>query len=169
MDFMNRRPDCEGRKRTLILSDIFQSGLRPEQLYKQVSEIVSKGGVEKFIGIGAEISACQEDIRIPEKYFFPTTEAFLESDLFKQLHSEVILLKGARKYGFDLITDQLVEKVHETILEVNLNAVVKNLNYFRSFLKPETKMVCMVKADAYGSGAIEVAKTLQDHRVDYLA
>ncbi|MBQ3826769.1 MAG: bifunctional UDP-N-acetylmuramoyl-tripeptide:D-alanyl-D-alanine ligase/alanine racemase, partial [Prevotella sp.] len=109
MDFMNRRPDCEGRKRTLILSDIFQSGLRPEQLYKQVSEIVSKGGVEKFIGIGAEISACQEDIRIPEKYFFPTTEAFLESDLFKQLHSEVILLKGARKYGFDLITDQLVE------------------------------------------------------------
>ena len=169
MDFMNRRPDCEGRKRTLILSDIFQSGLRPEQLYKNVSEIVSKGGVEKFIGIGAEISARQDDIRIPEKYFFPTTEAFLESDLFKQLHSEVILLKGARKYGFDLITDQLVEKVHETILEVNLNAVVKNLNYFRSFLKPETKMVCMVKADAYGSGAIEVAKTLQDHRVDYLA
>jgi len=169
MDFMNRRPDCEGRKRTLILSDIFQSGLRPEQLYKQVSEIVSKGGVEKFIGIGAEISARQEDIRIPEKYFFPTTEAFLESDLFKQLHSEVILLKGARRYGFDLITDQLVEKVHETILEVNLNAVVKNLNYFRSFLKSETKMVCMVKADAYGSGAIEVAKTLQDHRVDYLA
>ncbi len=169
LDFMNRRPDCEGRKRTLILSDIFQSGQQPEQLYKNVSEIITKGGVEKFIGIGMEISARRDDIAIPEKYFFDNTADFLDSELFKQLHSEVILLKGARRYGFEVITDQLVQKVHETILEVNLNAVVQNLNYFRSFLKPETKMVCMVKADAYGSGAVEVAKTLQDHRVDYLA
>ena len=169
LDFMNRRPDCEGRKRTLILSDIFQSGLQPEQLYKIISEIITKGGVEKFIGIGKEITARRDDIAIPEKYFFEQTADFLNSELFRQLHSEVILLKGARRYGFEVITDQLVQKVHETILEVNLNAVVQNLNYFRSFLKPETKMVCMVKADAYGSGAVEVAKTLQDHRVDYLA
>jgi alanine racemase len=81
----------------------------------------------------------------------------------------MILLKGARPFGFDLITEQLEQKVHETILEVNLNAVVENLNYYRSFMKPETKMVCMIKADAYGAGAVEIAKTLQDHRVDYLA
>ena len=78
-------------------------------------------------------------------------------------------MKGARCFGFDQITEQLEQKVHETILEVNLNAVVDNLNYYRSFLKPETKMVCMIKADAYGAGAVEIGKTLQDHRVDYLA
>ena len=101
--------------------------------------------------------------------FFTSTDAFLHSDTFRQLHDEVILVKGARAFGFDRITEQLEQKVHETILEVNLNAVVDNLNYYRSFLKPETKLVCMVKADAYGAGAVEVAKTLQDHRVDYLA
>ena len=79
------------------------------------------------------------------------------------------MLKGARAFGFDRITELLVEKVHETVLEVNLNAVVKNLNHYRSFMKPETKLVCMIKADAYGAGSVEIAKTLQDHRVDYLA
>ena len=93
----------------------------------------------------------------------------LVSKAFNDLHDELILLKGARPFGFDKITEQLEKKVHETILEVNLNAVVENLNYYRSFLKPETKMVCMIKADAYGAGAVEIAKTLQDHRVDYLA
>ena len=106
---------------------------------------------------------------MPEKQFFATTEAFLQSKVFFSLQDEVVLVKGARVFGFDHITEQLEQKVHETILEVNLNAVVDNLNYYRSFLKPETKLVCMVKADAYGAGAVEVAKTLQDHRVDYLA
>ncbi|MDD7705270.1 MAG: alanine racemase, partial [Bacteroidales bacterium] len=91
------------------------------------------------------------------------------SDVFHHLHNEVILVKGARSFGFDQITELLVQKVHETTLEVNLDAVVKNLNYYRSFLKPETKLTCMIKADAYGAGAVEIAKTLQDHRVDYLA
>jgi len=81
----------------------------------------------------------------------------------------VILVKGARQFGFDQITELLVQKVHETTLEVNLNAVVNNLNWYRSFMKPQTKLVCMIKADAYGAGSVEIAKTLQDHRVDYLA
>ena len=85
------------------------------------------------------------------------------------LRDEVILLKGSRKFSFDRLTELLEQKVHETILEVNLNSVVKNLNYYRSYMKPTTKLVCMVKADAYGAGSVEVAKTLQDHRVDYLA
>lgn len=81
----------------------------------------------------------------------------------------MILIKGARRFGFDNITELLVKKVHETILEVNLSNVVKNLNFYRSFMRPDTKLVCMIKADAYGAGAVEIAKTLQDHRVDYLA
>ena len=169
LDFMSRRPDHNGRKRTLILSDIQQSGQQPSQLYRTVSELAKKRGVEKFIGIGPELKENAGEIRIDEKYFFADVEKFVQSEVFGALCDEVILIKGARQFGFDHITEQLEQKVHETILEVNLNAVVANLNHYRSLMKPTTKIVCMVKADAYGAGAVEVAKTLQDHRVDYLA
>ena len=168
LDFMSRRVN-DNRQRTLILSDIFQSGMTPEELYREVNELCVKRGVNKMIGIGPQIAAQATAFALAEKQFFATTEAFLQSKAFYSLHDEVVLIKGARTFGFDRITEQLEQKVHETILEVNLNAVVDNLNYYRSFLKPETKLVCMVKADAYGAGAVEVAKTLQDHRVDYLA
>jgi alanine racemase len=166
LDFMNRR---EAAKKTLILSDIFQTGATPEALYTQVSELVVKRGIEKFIGIGSELSSQADKIQVADKQFFMDVPHFLSSDAFSGLRNELILLKGARSFGFDQITEQLEQKVHETILEVNLNAVVDNLNYYRSFLKPETKMVCMIKADGYGAGAVEIAKTLQDQRVDYLA
>ncbi|MBR6444815.1 MAG: bifunctional UDP-N-acetylmuramoyl-tripeptide:D-alanyl-D-alanine ligase/alanine racemase [Prevotella sp.] len=180
LDFMQRRgASSEGFKqgkewlenhcKTLILSDIQQSGLAPEQLYKDVSELVKKRGVAKFIGIGTELCQHSNLFDFPEKYFFKTTEQFVASSAFQSLRNEVILLKGARLFGFEKITDLLVEKVHETTLEVNLKAVVENLNHYRSQLKPDTKLVCMIKADAYGAGAVEIAKTLQDHRVDYLA
>jgi Alr-MurF fusion protein len=106
---------------------------------------------------------------VKEKHFFHDVTSFIHSDVFETLRNEVILIKGARRFGFDNITELLVKKVHETILEVNLSNVVKNLNFYRSFMRPETKLVCMIKADAYGAGAVEIAKTLQDHRVDYLA
>ena len=166
LDFMNRR---EAAKKTLILSDIFQTGSAPETLYAQVSELAVKRGIDKFIGIGPELMAQADKIQIADKAFFADVKHFLSSDAFAGLRDELVLLKGARSFCFDQITEQLEQKVHETILEVNLNAVVENLNYYRSFLKPETKMVCMIKADAYGAGAVEIAKTLQDHRVDYLA
>lgn len=169
LDFMNRRPDHKGRRRTLILSDIQQSGMAPADLYREVSRLAKERGVEKFIGIGPVISDNANLIDIEEKFFFNSVSSFLDSTVFRTLRDEVILIKGARQFGFDQITDQLVEKVHETVLEVNLNAVVANLNYYRSFMKPETKLVCMIKADAYGAGSVEIAKTLQDHRVDYLA
>ncbi len=169
LDFMNRRPDHEGRRRTLILSDIYQSGEDGDTLYKKVSELAVKRGVQKFIGIGPEISRCADEIMIEEKYFFDDCNSFIGSTVFSSLRDEVILLKGSRKFSFDRLTELLEQKVHETILEVNLNSVVKNLNYYRSYMKPTTKLVCMVKADAYGAGSVEVAKTLQDHRVDYLA
>ena len=169
LDFMNRRPDHAGRRRTLILSDIQQSGKSGESLYREVSDLCRKRGVEKFIGIGSEISTHKNVIDIADKYFFEDLQAFIKSPSFTFLRDEVILLKGARCFSFDRLTELLEQKVHETILEVNLNAVVENLNHYRSFMKPETKIVCMVKADAYGAGAVEVAKTLQDHRADYLA
>jgi alanine racemase len=171
LDFMARR---EGTQRTLILSDIFQSNMSDADLYAEVNALCVKRGVTKLIAIGPRITAALSGGSVSSAYaagmfFFSTTDDFLASDTFRQLHDEVILIKGARAFGFDRITEQLEQKVHETILEVNLNAVVDNLKYYRSFLKPETKLVCMVKADAYGAGAVEVAKTLQDHRVDYLA
>lgn len=169
LDFMNRRPDHEGRRHTLILSDIYQSGIAAKELYRDVSELCKKRGVVKFVGIGPELSANADVIAVGEKNFFPTVDEFVASGVFKSLHDEVILVKGARQFGFDQITELLVQKVHETTLEVNLNAVVNNLNWYRSFMKPQTKLVCMIKADAYGAGSVEIAKTLQDHRVDYLA
>lgn len=169
LDFMSRRQEQVSRKRILILSDIFQSGEEPENLYSNVNKLLVERGIDTFIGIGNELCKNAKLITVADKDFFYDVDDFLMSDAFSSLHNSVILIKGARKFGFERITEQLVEKVHETILEVNLKAIVANLNHFRSFMKPETKLVCMIKADGYGAGAVELAKTLQDHNVDYLA
>lgn len=169
LDFMNRRPEHAGQRRTVVLSDIMQSGQTVGELYGEVSELLEKRGIDKFVGIGKDITAAADAINIAEKYFFPDVETFAASSVFNSLRDEVVLLKGARQYCFERLTEQLEQRVHETTLEVNLTALVDNLNHFRSFLRPETKIVCMVKADAYGCGAVEVAKTLQDQCVDYLA
>jgi len=170
LDFVQRRAESGSRKeRVLVLSDIYQSGEQPDELYRQVSDLLLKRGISQLIGIGPEISAHATVFNVSEKAFFTTTEQFLQSTEFYSLRDEVVLLKGSRRFGFEHITELLEQKVHETILEVDLNAVVGNLNHFRSYLKPDTKLVCMIKADGYGAGAIELAKTLQDHRVDYLA
>ena len=169
LDFMNRRPEHAGRKRTLILSDIAQTGEEPVDFYGRVARLVVSRGVAKFIGVGPSLKAARQAFSDLEAYFFDTTDDLLASRMLDGMHDEVVLIKGARDYRFDLLAEQLVLKVHETTLEVNLNAVVDNLNYYRSFMKPGTKMVCMVKASAYGAGAVEIAKTLQDQRVDYLA
>ena len=169
LDFMSRRPDHNGRRRTLILSDIYQSGEAQGLLYSKVSQLALNRGVQKFIGVGKALKDNSSEINIPECYFFDDVASFTASEVFRDLHDELILVKGSRTFGFDYIAELLEQKVHETILEVNLNALVDNYNYYRSLMKPETKLVCMVKADAYGAGAVEVSKTLQDHRVDYLA
>lgn len=169
LDFMCRRQEQSSRKRILILSDIFQSGEESSKLYSEVNKLLVERGIDQFIGIGTELCKNANQITIADKDFFYDVDDFLLSDTFSSLHNSVILIKGARKFGFEHITEQLVEKVHETILEVNLKAIISNLNYFRSFMKPETKLVCMIKADGYGAGAVELAKTLQDHNVDYLA
>lgn len=168
LNFMLRRSEDEGRKRTLILSDLLETGQSDKLLYRQVADLVQTRGVDKIIGVGEGISSAASRFDM-EKYFFHTTEELLASDMLPQLRDEVILIKGSRQFHFDDITERLELKVHETILEINLNALVDNLNHYRSKLKPDTKMVCMVKASAYGAGSYEIAKTLQDHRVDYLA
>jgi alanine racemase len=176
LDFMQRRRSLPvassyrgGNGNTLILSDIQQSGMTQEELYHEVNDLCLKRGIDKLIGIGSDISSQRSLFTVGKKFFFATTDDFLKSQTFRELRDEEILIKGARQFGFDRITEQIEQKVHETILEVNLNAVVDNLNYYRSMLQRDTKIVCMVKADAYGAGAVEVAKTLQDHQVDYLA
>lgn len=172
LDFMSRRADGKDKSRVLILSDIEQSGLSSEMLYRRVVALVVGRGISRFFGVGEQLMENAHlfggDIGV-RAMFFPTTEALLESDAFATLRDEVVLIKGARNFHFENVTEQLEMKVHETILEVNLNAVVDNLNYYRSFLKPETKMVCMIKASGYGAGSVELARTLQDSRVDYLA
>lgn len=171
LDFMNRRPEKEGRERTLILSDILQSGVEPHALYTQLADLLVSRGINNLLAVGGIISAhidCFSGIH-GYRRFFPNTEALLASEALATLKHQLILIKGARSFHFERITDRLEKKLHETILEVNLSAIVNNLNHYRSFMKPETKMVCMVKADGYGAGAVEVAKTLQEHNVDYLA
>ena len=171
LDFLVRRSEKKGLKRTLILSDILETGQSTATLYRRVAQLVQSRGIDKLIGVGAEISSCEARFEgLSERYFFPNTEALLASDLLKRLHSEAILLKGSRVFNFDLLSEALELKVHETILEVNLGAMIANLNHYRSMLRrPETKVVCMVKAAAYGAGSYEIAKTLQEHHADYLA
>ena len=168
LDFMQRRPDTKEQTRTLIISDILQSGELPRSLYSRVALMARSRGIQKVIGVGEEISSCADYFPM-ESYFFRTTKELIQSEVFSNLHNEFILIKGARQFHFDELSDRLTLKVHQTILEVNLNAMVDNLNYYRSFLKNKEKIVCMVKASAYGVGAIEASKTLQDHGVDYLA
>lgn len=157
-------------KRTLILSDILETGQNGPTLYRQVAQLATRRGVDRLIGVGSDISASADRFGM-EAVFYPNTAALMQAIERRELafENEMILIKGARKFGFDVLTELLEKKVHETILEVNLGAMVENLNHYRSFLKPETKMVCMVKASAYGAGSYEVAKTLQEHHVDYLA
>lgn len=169
LDFQQQRRLERSMKKTLILSDILQSGLSPRSLYRRVAELTEQGGIDKLIGIGNEISANEELFAVPEKLFYPTTEDFIQSGIWKSFHGELILLKGARRFHFEQISSLLEERIHETQLEVDLDALVHNFNFYKSKLQPDTKLVCMVKANGYGAGATEIAKTLQYHRCDYLA
>ena len=168
LDFMQRRSEDKMRKRTLILSDILETGQTGKLLYRQVADLIHSRGVDKLIGVGEDIASSSSRFEL-EKYFFRSTTELLNSGLLNQLHDEIVLIKGSRTFQFDKITDLLELKVHETTLEINLNALVDNLNYYRNKLKPDTKIVCMVKASAYGAGSYEIAKTLEDQRVNYLA
>ena len=168
LDFMNRRPELGERPKALILSDMLQTGLEPDVLYGKVAQMLERRGIDRLIGVGEEITAAQACFGMA-KTFFATTDELMQSGLLEELHDVMVLVKGSRRFGFERVTSALSLRVHETTLDVNLQAIAENLNFYRSFMKPDTKITCMVKASAYGAGAIEIARTLQDRGVDYLA
>lgn len=166
IDFL--RQQANSRKKTIILSDILQSGKDENELYGTIAAILQQKNIDRLIGIGPAISRQSEQFML-DKEFFPTTDEFLHRFSFSAFSNEVILLKGARIFEFEMISQALQQKTHETVLEINLNALVHNLNYYRALLNPGTKIMAMVKAFSYGIGSFEVASALQFHHIDYLA
>lgn len=169
LDFLAQRATSDSLKKTLILSDIPQSGIPIRDLYYLAANLLKNKHIDVLVGIGEEISANKDLFKDLETHFFKTTNDFIASGIHNTFCDMCILLKGARAFSFEDINKLLEIKTHETVLDVDLDAIVHNYNFYRSKLKPETKMICMVKADGYGSGSAEVAKTLQYHKADYLA
>ena len=165
LDFMNQQH--HKKERVVILSDILQSELKEEDLYEKVALLLKNKGVNLIIGIGDAIMRQQDKFNI-NKIFYNDTKDFLTNHHIEDFNNQMILLKGARDFGFEKISKILEEKAHETILEINLNNLVRNMNYYRSKLKSDTKLMVMVKAFAYGSGNFEVSNVLEFHRADYL-
>lgn len=155
-------------RRIVILSDVLQSGQPESDLYEQVSTLIRGNAIEQFVGIGPVLSR-NAHVFAENSLFYPTTDAFLAQFSFNKLHDSTVLVKGARPFFFERIVARLERKVHGTVLEINLDALTHNLNYYREKVGPDTKLMVMVKAFAYGSGSTEVAQLLQFHRVDYLA
>ena len=164
LDFLESQKQYE--KKIVILSDIFQSGLSNEELYSNVSQLIISNKISRVIAIGKTISAFEN--KFPNCVIFENTADFIDAFEYLNFGNETILVKGARQFQFEKIVALLEEKTHETVLEINLNAISHNLNFYKSKLKPTTKMMVMVKAFGYGNGGFEIAKTLEHHKVDYL-
>lgn len=165
LDFLQQ--EQQHSKKTLIMSDIIQTGIIEAELYEGVAKLIEQKNISKFIGIGEALCRNKDKFSM-ESSFFSTTNDFLKHYLFSNFQSETILLKGARIFEFESIAKVLQRKSHQTIMEVNLEALVRNLNYYRSRISPTTKIMAMVKAFSYGAGNVEIANTLQFHNVDYL-
>jgi alanine racemase len=158
-------------RKVLILSDLLETGIPEKELYGQIAHLIKQRNLYQFIGIGEVITRNRNLFKHKENnvQFFRNMVDFLDSQTLKDLQESVILVKGARRFGFESIVNRLVQKTHGTVLEINLDAVTHNLNYFRDKVGQQTKIMVMVKAFAYGSGSTEVANLLQFHGVDYLA
>ncbi|MCK4751685.1 MAG: bifunctional UDP-N-acetylmuramoyl-tripeptide:D-alanyl-D-alanine ligase/alanine racemase, partial [Bacteroidales bacterium] len=166
LDLVNQQD--RQKEKVLILSDLLQSGMEEEELYGEIANLAQQKGITRFIGIGPSMMQHRE--MFPSKsLFFQDTEEFLKRMDRTLFRESSILIKGSRKFGFERITGELQLKTHQTLLEIDLNAMVANLNYFRSLLGEEVKIMVMVKALSYGSGNVEIANMLQYHKVDYLA
>ncbi|MCJ7448472.1 MAG: bifunctional UDP-N-acetylmuramoyl-tripeptide:D-alanyl-D-alanine ligase/alanine racemase [Bacteroidales bacterium] len=155
------------RKSTLILSDFVQSGRDEKELYGEVATLIRKAGIDRFIGIG---HALARNSYLFEKgaNFYYSTEDFIRNFNTGEFKNEIILLKGARIFEFEEIGKLLELQIHQTVLEINLDAIAHNLNEFRRYLNPSTQIMVMVKAFAYGAGPAEIAALLEYHRVSYL-
>jgi Alr-MurF fusion protein len=169
LDFIVQQSDNRKKRCTVIISDILQSGENPEILYREIADYIQMRHIDRLIGIGPEICRLSAIFTTGEKLFFPSSDEFLLHFKEGDFNNEVILLKGARHFRFDRISNVLQEKAHQTVMEIDLDAMVYNLNFYRQKLSPTTKVMAMVKAFSYGTGSVEVAKALQYRRIDYLA
>jgi alanine racemase len=159
----------EQRKlKTVILSDVLQTGQTPSELYSIIARLLNEKNIDRLIGVGPEITAQSEYFNVPNQEFYISTDRFLKDFQYAGLQDSLILIKGARPFSFEKIVHRLQQKVHGTVLEINMDALTHNLNYYKAKVGKNTKIMAMVKAFAYGSGSSEVASLLQYHRVDYL-
>ena len=164
LDFLEQQK--QHTKKTVILTDILQSGESPEEFYRKVAQLFIQNNISEIIGIGAGLSAHKDYFRNIKTYI--DTSAFLEDFDSDAFANQTILVKGARSFQLEKIVALLEEKTHQTVLEINLNAITHNLNYYKSKIKPQTKIMVMIKAFGYGSGSFEIANLLEYHKVDYL-
>ncbi len=169
LDFLSQQQQHD--KKTVILSDIPQTGLSAAQLYERVAALLHHHGVQKLVAVGPVISSFSElfyTYGFEELHFFTATDLLIQhwEELF--FRDETILIKGARRFEFEKISALLEKQVHQTVMEVNLNAMLHNLKWYQARLKPGTRLMAMVKAFSYGSGSYEIANLLQFHGVDYL-
>ena len=163
LDFLNQMGAKRGLSKTLILSDIFQSGMSHDHLIREIKKLVKEKGVQKLIGIGPELHKAMQG-----ENAYLSTDDFIKAVNLNNFQDEAILLKGSRQFSFERISALIELRRHKTVLEINLNALSENVQFFRSQLNKETKLLAMVKAFSYGSGSFEIANLLQHQKVDYL-
>ncbi len=166
LDFLKQQK--QHVKRTLILSEIPGENAVQSELYERVARLLENKSVDRLIGVGEQIQR-YANLFPADVQFFNTTDELLKNFASLKFFNETILLKGARSFEFERISRLLTQKVHETVLEINLNALEHNLNFYKSQLKPGVKLMAMVKAFSYGSGSFEIANLLEFNKVDYLA
>lgn len=159
-------------EKSLILSDFKQAGEFSDKDYEEIRRLLLEHQISHFIGVGEGFVAhrhlFEHETGIVSR-FYNDTEALLKDLGSIAFHHEAILIKGARAYRFERIVERLIRKTHQTVLNVNLPAIIHNLDYYRSFIQPKCKMVAMVKALSYGLGDAELINELQFHHIDYLA
>jgi alanine racemase len=166
LDLVGQQEKKNGK--LVILSDLLQSGREEQALYAEIAGLLQQKNISLFIGIGPALSQHRALFK-GNSMFFKDTDEFLKRMDRTLFVDRIILIKGSRRFGFERITAELQLKTHQTRLEIDLNAMVHNLNYYRSLLKSEVKTMVMVKALSYGSGSVEIANLLQFHKVDYMA
>jgi len=167
LDFMAQQKQAP--RRTVVLSDLLETGITAENLYPQIAQLLKAKQIDRIIGIGEELTAHAAAFSSFDTHFYDNTEEFLKEDIQHKFSNELILVKGARSFGLERVADRLQQKIHSTVLEVDLDAITHNLNFFRNRLARGTQLMAVVKALAYGSSSFEIAHLLQYHRVDYLA
>ena len=166
LNFLNQQTNRP--RNVVILSDVLQSGQDETELYQTIARLLHEQAVAQLVGIGPVISR-NAGLFTANSLFFASTETFLNESQAELFRDSAVLVKGARPFAFERIVNRLQRKVHGTVLDINLDALTHNLNYYREKVGSQTKIMVMVKAFAYGSGSTEVAQLLQFHRVDYVA